>query len=138
MLAPRRAALPRPRRRTAFAAALALAAGLLSATPARACDPMLVERALDDAEGQMDMAIAADSLFGAQVHLRRVALVLAEAEAQLITCGCVSAQFEAAAAIAESRRAALAQVAEEFAIAVDSAAEAMGLIRAGLAADLCY
>lgn len=132
-----RAAIRPPRRRAAFGLALVVALGLLAA-PARACDPELLERTLEDAEAQLDLAIGAETLFGAQVHLRRAALVLAEAEAQFIGCGCTAAQFEVAAAVAEARRAAFAQAAEEFAASVDAAVEAMNLTRAGLAADMCY
>lgn len=108
--------------RPAFLAALALtlAGGLVMAGRAAACTPELIDAALGEADGQLGYAINAASLDAARTHLRRVAFTMAEAEVQMITCGCPNAPQEAAATAVEARRAAAALEFDQLEVAVEA------------------
>jgi hypothetical protein len=109
----------------------------LGAGPASACDPVRLEAVLDEADGQMVFVLRAEELEGARVHLRRLAGLLTEAEAQFLSCTCPRALAEVANAITEARRAAAATDLDDLAMSIDAAGEALQLTAMALGEDLC-
>lgn len=116
---------------------LAVLLPLAGAGGALACDPSLIDAALEEADGQLAYALRAEDVSVSRLHLRRVAHVMAEAEAQFISCNCSNAQIEAGNAAAEARRAASAQAFEDMAIAVDATMASFQLTLLAMQDDLC-
>lgn len=117
--------------------ALAVLLLLVGAGAASACDPSLIDGALEEADGQLAYALRAEDISGSRLHLRRVAHAMTEAEAQFISCNCANAQIEAGNAAAEARRAANASAFEELAIAVDATLASFQLTLLAMQDELC-
>lgn len=116
-----------------------LVLGLLLAgiSAARACDPSIIDNVLEQADAHLSLALRADDLEGARLHLRRAAHALDEAEAQFISCNCQNAPYEAATAAAEARRAATAQDFTDLAVSADAAVSGFQLTLLAMREDLC-
>jgi hypothetical protein len=125
--------MARPRRLLA-AALLSL---LAAASPARACDPDLIDAPLAEAEEFLAMSLGAGDLDSARAALRRVARILADIEAQAISCNCPAAQAELAIATADARRAATADEPEALLPALDATIAGFQAVLLALDDDLC-
>jgi len=104
---------------------------------ARACDPALIDAALQQADSHLNFAMRAGDLESARLNLRRVAHAMGDAEAQLISCNCQSAPYEAASAAAEAHRAASAQEFADLASSVEATVSAFQLTLLAIDYDLC-
>jgi hypothetical protein len=79
--------------------------GLAFVAPARACESALLPELITEVAGQIELASRATTMQEAQIHLRRAARNLSEAEFQLATCDCPSGGAGVAEALAVARRA---------------------------------
>lgn len=104
---------------------------------ASACDPDLIDSALEQAEAHLAYALSSDDVEAARVNLRRAAHGLREAEAQLISCNCQNAPIEAANAASEALRASNAQALSDMSIAVDAAIAGFELTVLAMQEELC-
>jgi hypothetical protein len=75
------------------------------ASPSRACESALLPELVTEVAGQIELASRATTMQDAQIHLRRAARNLNEAEFQLATCDCPAGGAGVAEALAAARRA---------------------------------
>lgn len=117
--------------------ALAILMLLVGIGTASACDPAMIDRAIEEADAHLSFVMRSGDLEAARAHLRRVARAMNEAEAQFISCNCQNAPFEAASTAAEARRAAAAQDFADLAISVDATVTGFQLTLLAMQDDLC-
>lgn len=96
-----------------------LGLALLAGAPARACPSDLLPAYIGETAGQIEMAARSETVQDAQIHLRRAARNLFEAEFQLATCDCSAGGASVAEATAAARRASLAADPDDMVNAMD-------------------